>query len=84
MNIKELIQILEKKHKSSKGFMGVNFDGLESPSDLFENVRDEIMVITQCLEYDDVTEEYGMSVREAKGYITKLNKFLWIYEGKTK
>ncbi|MCM3405486.1 hypothetical protein [Cytobacillus oceanisediminis] len=82
MEVKDLIKILETKYKSSKGFMGVNLDGVTTPEDLFENVKDEILVIEDIIEnsYIEHEEAYDMTEREAKGYVKKLNNFLTKYE----
>jgi hypothetical protein len=77
---KELIKLLETKYKSSKGFMGVQFSGVKSPEDLFENVKDEIFTMTEVIEESDVEAEFGMTVSEARGYVKKLRNFLIKYE----
>ena len=78
-NVKEGIVLLEKKYKSSKGFMGVNFENIKNVEGLLENVKDEIFSISQVVEYGDIEEEFEMSTREAKGYIKKLNNFIVKY-----
>lgn len=80
MEKKELIKILETKFKSSQGFMGVVIDDVKSSEDLFENIKDEICSITEVIENSDIQEEFGMTEREARGYIKKLNNFLVKYE----
>lgn len=79
-DIKALIQILESKYTSSKGFMGIEFDGVKSVGDLMENTRNEIFITNELLTYGDIEEEFGMTEREAKGYIKKLNNFIAKYE----
>lgn len=80
MDYKKLIKLLETKCKSSKGFMGVNYDSVKTSEELFENVKDEITSITEVMNYSDIEEEFGMSDREAKGYIKKLENFLVKFE----
>lgn len=62
--------------------MGVNLDGVNTPEDLFENVKDEILVIEDIIEnsYIEHEEAYDITKREAKGYVKKLNNFLIKYE----
>ena len=79
MSIKEAIAILEKDYKSSKGFMGVKLDNVNNLEDLFENVKDEIFSISEIIEHSDIEEEFGMTVREARGYVKKLNNFVVKY-----
>lgn len=78
MEVKELVNVLESKYKSSKGFMGVDFD-VKNTNDLFENVKDEIFSISETIEHSDIEEEFGMTEREANGYVKKLENFLIKY-----
>lgn len=74
-----LVRVLEAKYRSSKGFMGVNFDGVKSEDDLLENIEDEIFSITELIEQSDIQEEFGMTEREAKGYVQGLKDFVSKY-----
>lgn len=72
----ELMAILDKQ----KGFMGVDFDRVVTPEDLFENVKDEICSFGIALDGGYEEDLWGMTPRQAKGYITRMENFLKKYD----
>lgn len=55
--------------------MGVDFDRVETAEDLIQNVKDEICSFEINLDGGYEEDLFGMTTREAKGYLTKLNNF---------
>lgn len=83
MELNSLIKELQTKCKSSKGFMGVNLGGVKVKEDLIENVRDEVFSVSELIKHSDIEEEMGLTLREAKGYVKKLESFIERHEEKS-
>lgn len=76
--LQKLIKEVATKCKSSKGFMGIELDGVKNEYDVFQNILDEICVTEETVNESDIEEELhlDMTVREANGYISKMKTFI--------
>lgn len=81
MELNKLIDLLEKNCSSANcEYMGVMVDTVQSTEDLFENIEDEIVSIEINIDGGYEEDLWGMTVREAHGYVTRLKNFLKKYD----